>query len=234
MFDALRKLVGGRNPMERAWSELPRWAASQGWQWRGVSPEEGFVIEPMADAAPPWRIEWGASQRDYIEGFELRLRAELALPAALQVALFDRALHARLERAVFEEFVGDLHTRIDARTPPEMRWLVMLAKVPSQHLGALRKVAVAVGSDADWVRRWLDGALSEGLVKALARPSNQSGEGEPVSGVAEASTTEISLLAMTIARGRLTWRAPLALPDVASVERMKSLFDLAVQRAGQA
>ena len=220
--------------MERAWSELPRWAASEAWQWRGVSPEEGFVIEPAADVAPPWRIEWGAPQRDYIEGFELRLRAELAVPPGLQVALFDRALHARLERAVFEEFVGDLHTRIDARTPAEMRWLVMLAKVPSQHLGALRKLAVAVGSDAEWVRRWLDGALSEGLLQEITGSPSAAPQGVSASGGSDASIATSSLLAMTIARGRLTWRVPLALPDVASIQRMKALFDLAVRRAAQA
>jgi hypothetical protein len=239
MFDALRKLVGNRTPLERAWAELPRWAKAKGWQWRGVSPDEGFLIEPTGrepssvPVSPPWRIEWGTAQRTYFDGFELRLRAELPVPPNLQIAVFDRALHARLEQAVFEEFVGDLHTRIDARTPPEMRWLVMLAKVPSQQVGVLRRAAAAVASDPAWAQQWLGGVLSAALMQELAGAA----DAEAAANAPEAGDTGPTAaggarsMVLTLSRGRLTLRTPLPVPDVASLERFKGLFDRAVDQA---
>ena len=40
--------------------------------------DQGFVIDGRLGATP-WRLEWGPSQRPYIQGQELRLRSELGL-----------------------------------------------------------------------------------------------------------------------------------------------------------
>ena len=48
--------------------------------------------------ATPWRLEWGPSQRPYIQGQELRIRAELGLSSELQLVLMNRALQEAMEK----------------------------------------------------------------------------------------------------------------------------------------
>ena len=56
-----------------------------------MSAMNGCAVDGKS-GAQPWRIEWGASQRDYIEGFELRFIAELELPQQLMAMVLNRPL----------------------------------------------------------------------------------------------------------------------------------------------
>ncbi|MGL6110224.1 MAG: hypothetical protein ACRC2B_09025 [Rubrivivax sp.] len=123
---------------------------------------EGFVIDGRTGATP-WRLEWGPSQRPYITGQELRLRADLAVPRDLQALVLNRELMESMERAVFEEYVEDVQTRIDTTTPPEMRWLVMFPKLTGAELKMLREGYGALSSHKPWLLQWLAGALSQTL-----------------------------------------------------------------------
>ena len=111
MLDGLKRLFSGAPaaPLE-GWDGIAPWAASRQYTFRGV-PNEGFVVDGRLGATP-WRLEWGPSQRPYIQGQELRLRAELGLGSDLHLVLMNRELQETLEKAVFEQYVEGVQTRI--------------------------------------------------------------------------------------------------------------------------
>jgi hypothetical protein len=193
--------------------DLQAWATSRQYTLRPVKDAEGFVVEGRLGALP-WRAEWGAPQRAYIAGHELRLRAELALPADLQAAVMTRPLQEQMERDVFEQYVEGVQTRIDQDTPPEMRWLVMFPKLGAAEMGALREQWVALSSVKPWVQAWLEGPLSAALLAATP----------PVS----------QPLVLTLSRGRLSLRTALETPEPAQLSRWVALFETAVREARRA
>jgi hypothetical protein len=141
-------------------SSIATWAKGRSLQFRGVREGEGFVIDGQLDATA-WRLEWGPSQRPYVAGNELRLRADLGLANDVQVLLLDRPLQERLEKTVFEQYVEGVQTRIDTQTPPEMRWLVMFPKLAGADLAfcvsttsasAATRPSCASGCKALWPR----------------------------------------------------------------------------------
>ena len=122
MLDSIKRWLGPGRASRRDWLAQVAWAQSNGWQLRGVRDAEGFVIDGHCGTLA-WRLEWGPSQRSYIAGNELRLRAELEVPRELQALVLDRVLMESMERAVFDEYVEDVQTRIDTGTPAEMRFV---------------------------------------------------------------------------------------------------------------
>jgi hypothetical protein len=213
MLEALKKWLGGTAAPRRDWRAVEDWAESRQAQFRVGSTGEGFVVEGRTGPVP-WRLEWGPSQRPYIAGNELRIRAELGLPGELQVLLLSRALAATLEKAVFDEYVESVQTRIESSTPPEMRWLVMFPKVPAAELRSLRERYAAVASHKSWLLRWLDGSLTDEL---LAAPGKVP---DPV--------------VWMIGRGRLMLRTSAPAADASSIEPWLGLFESALRQARRA
>jgi hypothetical protein len=191
-------------------NSIATWAKGRSLQFRGVREGEGFVIDGQLDATA-WRLEWGPSQRPYVAGNELRLRADLGLANDVQVLLLDRPLQERLEKTVFEQYVEGVQTRIDTQTPPEMRWLVMFPKLAGTDLGVLREHYVGIGSHKAFVRQWLQGAL------ATALSSLPQGPDHP--------------FVLMISRGRLVLRTALAEPDVATLDGWVRRFETALREA---
>jgi hypothetical protein len=158
-------------------------------------------------------MEWGPAQRDYISGFELRLIAELDLPKELVAMVLNRPLMETMEVIVYERYVDDVQTRIDTDTPPEMRWLVLYPKTSNQDMGRLRDRYSAVCSIEPWMQQWLQGSLNDALAATLdLTPPEQ-----PV--------------VMTIGRGRLLLRTPMAKPDARHLAMWFSVFDHALREA---
>ena len=212
MLDGLKRWFSGSRaatPVPDGWEGIGPWAASKQYGFRGV-PNEGFVVDGRL-AATPWRLEWGPSQRPYIQGHELRIRSELGLPSDLQVVLMNRALQEAMEKAVFEQYVEGVQTRIDNQTPPEMRWLVMYPKLAGSEMPALRERFVALASIKSWLLRWLDGPLSQALA-----------------GVRVDATTPLVLM---IGRGRLMLRTALPEVDVGSLQSWLRVFETAMREA---
>lgn len=211
MLDGIKRLLGtgaGSTASAAAaeeWGPVIPWAEQRGWLCRSV-PGEGFVIDGKFGEAG-WRLEWGPSQRPYITGQELRLRIEAGLPNDLQVVVMNRTLQEQMERAVFEQYVEGVQTRIDTATPPEMRWLVMFPKVSGSDLGPLRERYVALGSHKGWIVQWLGGALSSSLTSMRV----------------EADTP----LVLMTSRGRIMLRTALADPQVGAVSAALRLFEAA-------
>ena len=156
MLERLKRLWSRDRTGHGAWSAAAGWAQGRGHQFRASTSGERFGADGRLGTVS-WRLDWGPSQRNYIHGTELSLRADLSMPGDLQAMVLDKPLQVAMERAIFNQYVEGVQTRIDDSTPPEMRWLVMLAKLGPQELGALRDNFAAVGSSKPWVQAWLEG-----------------------------------------------------------------------------
>jgi len=210
MLEGLKRWISGKGATTgTGWDDMALWAEQRQYPFRSV-PGEGFVIDGRV-AGTDWRLEWGPSQRDYVQGSELRLRAELALSPSLQLVVMNRALQESMESAMFEQAVESVQTRIDNETPPETRWLVMFPKLPGADMGALRENFVAVSSMRTWLQVWLQGPLTAALAATASAPA------DPV--------------VLMISRGRLTLRTALPTPDVASLQPWLRLFETAIREA---
>ena len=213
MLDGIKRWFCARaTAPPQEWKDVASWAAAQRYACRNVG-DAGFVVDGRVDATP-WRLEWGPSQRRYIEGQELRIRSELGLAAELQAALMNRRLQEQMEKDVYEQYVEGVQTRIDDRTPPEMRWLVMFPKLGSAEMGALKERFVALGSHKRWLQSWLDGALAAQLQGLSAEPERP--------------------IVLTVGRGRLTLRTALADAAVPPLQAWLSLFETALRAARRA
>jgi hypothetical protein len=210
MLDGLKRLFSRPAAVPTAWDAVVVWAEQQRHVFRPVREDGGFVVEGHVGSLP-WRLEWGPSQRPYVAGHELRLRADAGVAGDVQAMVLDRALQSSMEHDVFEQYVEGVQTRIDSTTPPEMRWLVMLTELSGPDLGPLREAYAAVGGGRAWVMQWLDGALGQALLTAPLAP------GQP--------------LVLMVARGRVTLRTALAEPAPDALEAWTRLFATAVREA---
>ena len=210
MLDGLKRLLSGTSPAPAAaWDEVQTWAEARQCTFREV-PKAGFVVEGRLGGSP-WRLEWGPSQRSYIPGAELRIRAELGLHAELQVLLMNRELQEALEKTVFEQCIEGVETRIDNQTPPEMRWLVMYPKLSGADMPGLRERYTALASMKRWLLQWLNGPLTPALAM-LGTPADVP-------------------LVLMVSRGRLMLRTALAEPQLAAVQAGLRLFETALREA---
>jgi hypothetical protein len=210
MLDTIKRWLGNAPVQIQGWGELSSWVRSQQWTLRAVREPEGFVIDGRSGSTA-WRLEWGPSQRAYISGAELRIRAELSVPRELQALVLNRELMDAMEKAVFDQYVEGVQTRIDTATPPEMRWLVMFPKLSSTELKALRDGYGALSSFKPWLQQWLAGSLTPTLAALPTSPERP--------------------LVLMIARRRLCLRTSLTQPDPAALQAWLRLFDCALQEA---
>ncbi|MCW5636361.1 MAG: hypothetical protein KIT17_23705 [Rubrivivax sp.] len=210
MLDGIKRWLGSTPKAGAAeWDGVAPWAQSHQYGFRAV-PDEGFVVDGRLGATA-WRLEWGPSQRPYIQGHEVRLRCELGLGSDLQAMVMNRRLAEQMETSVYEQFVEGVQTRIDNQTPPEMRWLVMFQKLPGSEIAPLRERWVALASQKTWLKEWLQGPLTASLA-AL-----QVAEDLPV--------------VLMIGRGRLMLRASQPDADVAQLQAWLRFFECAIREA---
>jgi hypothetical protein len=191
------------------WDAVADWCEASGHAFKRARDSDGFAVDARAPKA--WRLEWGQRQRHYIEGHELRLRADVAGMSA-QMALLSRALMQELERQVFEEFTEDVRTRADTETPEEMRWLVMYPKLGGSALHGLREHFGGVAKLPPMLTQWLEGPLAAALEKTATIWLRGS---EP--------------LVLVVQRQRLTLRCAMAKPDIERMQAMVALFELALR-----
>lgn len=207
----------GRTPESAARKAAAAWAKQA--NHKALSTPEGVVIEPRDGTALRWRLEWGQAQRHYISGKELRVRAELASTADMRLMLINRGLMTALEQALYDRSIEGNQTQIDEDLPPEMRWLVMFAKVPRSILGELREQFGFVASPPRAAGLWLSADVMQQL--------------KLVHGWLPAGTP----FTLTVQRGRVTLRVGLQEP---TAEQMSAALALVQQahasalRVGQA
>ena len=193
---------------------MQRWADQHGHEFRRVRDADGCVIEG-SKGLQEWRIEWGDSQRSYIEGHELRLIADLGLPKSLMVMVLNRVLMAAMEKEVYNQYVNDVQTRIDTDTPPEMRWLVMYPKLDAADMGGLKERFEAVSSAKPWALQWLTPSLREVLRASIEHVRSD----QP--------------FVLVISRGRLILRTPLPQADAERLTLLHGMFEHALLAARQ-
>lgn len=215
MLESLKRLFSRRGN-ERDLSEVEAWAKRRGYGFKRVRGEDGFVVDGLLEGKP-WRVEWGAPQRAYIEGHELRLRMELDLPGDAQMLVLSRPLMDALERKTFEEFTDNVQTQIGTKTPEEMRWLVMFPKVNLTNLKPLRSRFGAVASVPAAGLSWIEGPLANMLEVAANDWLHD----------------EKPLVLMTL-RGRAYLRTQLDSPEPKAVAAALALFETAVAQAMRA
>lgn len=212
MLDGLKRLFS-HGPAAPRRKDIESWAEQRHFGYRPARDADGFVVEGHFGAVP-WRLEWGTSQRPYVIGNELRLRADVATPGDVQLMLLDRPLQDAMEKAIFEQYVEGVQTRIDNQTPPEMRWLVMFPKLTPQELGALRERFSAVAAAKGWLQRWLEGDLSDALLAAPLADDRP--------------------FVLMIARGRVTLRTALDSPQAQTLDAWLRLYEVALREAQRA
>lgn len=206
MLESLRRLLN-KGPKSADLSPLQEWAGQQGYQFKRIRDAEGCLMEvPAAGGEPGWRIEWGDSQRSYMASREIRFAADVGTPRELLVLVLNRELMEVMEKAVFDQYVEDVQTRIDTETPPEMRWLVMFPKLSGTELGRLKDRYAAVASIKPWLQLWLSNVLEEALA---ATPQNTAADAPVV---------------LVINRGRLTLRTAMPDPDAQLLARWAAIF----------
>jgi hypothetical protein len=210
MLDGIKRWLKGASPAPpKEWEGIEPWAESHGYGYRVVQ-GEGFVVDGRL-GDDPWRMEWGPSQRPYLQGQELRLRSEMGLGAELQLVVMNRPLQEQMERSMYEQYVEGVQTRIDNQTPPEMRWLVMFPKLSGSEMGALRDRYAALASQKEWLTQWLAGPLGPALQALRIEP------GVPI--------------VLMIGRGRLMLRTALDDTAVPMLQMWLRLFETAMREA---
>jgi hypothetical protein len=214
MLDSLRRLWS-KGPKQTDVSVFEAWAQSRGHQLKRVRDVDGCIIEPLNAGDQGWRIEWGESQRTYITTREVRLSADIGTPREMLVLVINRELMETMEKAVFEQYVEDVQTRIDTEAPPEMRWLVMFPKLAGSELGKLKDRYAAIASVKPWLQLWLGGGLEAGLLGTM----ESADPGTPV--------------VLTITRGRLTLRTAMAEPDAEALNKWFGAFEKILPSARQ-
>ncbi|MBU0916803.1 hypothetical protein [Aquabacterium parvum] len=189
MFDAIKRMIGSTSAGDATdeGQVLSAWAKAEGHTFKRVKAKTGtgFVVE----APEGWRVEWGASQRSYIAGKELRFRCDTGVASDVQLIMLSRALSLVLETDVFSRFTNAMQTQIDNTLPDEMRWLAMHPRVPLNDHAALARRLVVFSNAEAVARRWLDDSVLLPLEEAAGN-----------------WWTDTLVMVLTINRGMLTLR----------------------------
>lgn len=193
-------------PFVSAWLDVAEWAAAHHHHFKRTRDGQGFVVDASFEGQP-WRLEWGPSQRPYIEGHELRLRMELLLPPGLQMLVLNRVLLESLENESFERYTEVNQTQVDVSTSEEMRWVALFAASDLAAHRSLKPHFAALSRSPAHVEAWLQGALAAALTRTMAA----------------AMKPELPFVLMTL-RGRVYLRTALAQPAPAVLDAMASLF----------
>ena len=204
MLDAVRRWFtwGGALP---AWAEFDAWARDHHWTLKRTIAHDGWAMDHNPRHAG-WRIEWGPSQRSFMSSHEFRIRFEVAQNSDVQALVLDRPLLARLDREVYAQITDHVQTRLDEETPEEMRWLAMHTKLSPNQMGVpLRDRYGAIGSDTEWVSRWLAGPIADALKKRADELPLEAVSAEP--------------FMLRLARGQVVLRQSASRPDVPTLAR---------------
>lgn len=171
MFDKLRKAFARDSVPEApissaapstdigALGPVSEWAATQGLTFSGRVGGSSFSLKGNVDGKV-WRMEVGRPSRKYVEGEELRGRAELGIDPDVVVLLMNRPLKAMLEKQAYSLYTDGLQTSLNSNLPEEMRWLAMYEEVGWESAPRLFWERYSVMSDnREHALAWLDSAL---------------------------------------------------------------------------
>ena len=168
----------------------------------------------------PWRLECSTPTRDYVQGLELRGRADVGADPDAAVMVINRPLQELLEKRTYDEITDTLQTAISSSLPEEMRWLSMYENVEWPGLPAsFREHFTVVAERIELAQRWVHAPVVSQLLNAV--------EGE---GGAERAQSPMVLM---LARGRVYLRLEHTQRSLAEISHAKQLLLVAGQAALQ-
>ena len=183
MFDRLKKVLSSSvhedaHPLEnwrlggKALTPASDWAASRGFAYFSTG---GDYFEVSGNAAGRhWKLECGEASRDFIEGAELRARADLKIREDVAVFIWNRVLKETLENRAYELYTDSLQTTADPNLPDEMRWLSLYQEVGWNQLSPAFWGRYAVLADErEQAFRWITPALADLLISWPSRTPPQ-------------------------------------------------------------
>jgi hypothetical protein len=138
---------------------VSEWAATQGLTFSGRSGNATFSLKGHV-GGKTWRMEVGRPSRNYVQGEELRGRAELGVDSNVAVLLMNRPLKAMLEKQAYSLYTDGLQTSLNEHLPEEMRWLAVYEEMGWESAPGLFWQRYSVLADRrDHALAWLDSAL---------------------------------------------------------------------------
>lgn len=172
MFDRLKKAFSreataapapSAAPSATAFAPVSQWASAQGLAYAATG--SGFAVDGQA-GGKPWKLEWGRASRKYIQGEELRARAELGVNPDVLVVLMSRPLKEALEKQAYALYTDTLQTSVDPNLPEEMRILAMYQEVGWDAMPRVfwNRYAL-VADDRDHAQSWVDPKLARQLME---------------------------------------------------------------------
>jgi hypothetical protein len=213
MFESLKRLFT-QQTSDLHHDDVSGWARQTGRVFKKIKgTDHGFAMDGAFDKMP-WRLEWGPPQREYLQGPELRMRMELALPPDMQMLVLSRSLIDVFEKLMYENFTDGTQTETGDAAPEEIRWVVMFQKVDLASLTLLRTRYAAVASVPEAALAWLQGPLAQGLETCAQ----------------QLLLDDAPFLLMTL-RGRLYLRMRLNQPDWRLIQAALAIFELAAAQA---
>ena len=213
MFDRLRKALqpsGGSSagkPVSN--QEVVRWAGTQRLAIVAQATEGHFDLGGELNGHP-WRLECGASTREYVRGLELRGRADVGADPDAAVMVLNRPLQEALEGCAYSAITDTLQTTVNASMPEEMRWLAMFEEVAWPELPiSFRRHFAVVAEHIETAQRWIHAPVVSQLLNIV------EGEGG-------AARAESPLLLMLV-RGKVYLRMEhthRSLPEIAQATQL--------------
>ncbi|MGE4240994.1 hypothetical protein [Ramlibacter sp.] len=226
MFDKLRKVFSrdaGRepsagadadNPVSQFHAPVSRWAQAHGFAVTLQGKGQTLSMQGRVEGKR-WTLELGKPSRNYIQGEELRARAELGLNEDAAVLVINRPLKEALERKAYDMITNDLRTTADPNLPEEMRWLAMYEEVGWDSLPRAFWDRYAVLADRkDNALAWIDPQLAQQLL-------DWPGKGVPA---------DVPFM-MLVLRGKAYLRMEFRPASPALVEHVAELFASACESA---
>lgn len=218
MFDRLRKALGASSADRPVTNQqVACWAATQRVAIVAQAAEGHFDLGGDLEGHP-WRLECGASTRDYVRGLELRGRADVGADPEAAVMVINRTLQEALEGSAYSAITDTLQTTVDATLPEEMRWLAMYEEVAWPELPASFRRHFAVVTDSNEpAQRWVQAPVVSQLLNLV------EGEG----GAARAE----SPLLLMLGRGKVYLRMEHTRRSLPEIEQAMRLLLTAAQGA---
>lgn len=145
-------------------TQLSQWAKGQGWAFAFQGEPAQFHLGGVV-AGKPWRMESGPPARDYVQGTELRARADMRVVPEVAVMVISRVLKDELEGRVYGAITEPLQTAVDDNLPQELRWLAIYEELRWPGLPAsFSRLFAVVGDSVEHAQRWVNAAMVSHLL----------------------------------------------------------------------
>lgn len=175
MFDRIKKVFArdakGRaepaasQPAAGSHGPVSEWAASRGMSYSSGALSSAVSMQGKVGGRP-WKMELGRATRDYINGEELRARAELGVSDDIVGMIINRPLKDTLERRAYSMITDTLQTTASPNLPEEMRWLAMYDEIGWEGVqeGFWKRYAV-LSDRRETALAWVDNGLVDLLMQ---------------------------------------------------------------------